>query len=127
MVLRDLLDVLSKERRRKQKIKAVQNIAVGVGIVTAVSVATGVLFAPKSGKETREDIKVKAVNTVENIKDTIQKKAGSMKESVDHATLGISNVIKDVHMKVKAERIKEDIHQKVDIHPKEENILDEII
>ncbi len=114
MILRDLLDVLSKERRRKEKIEAVQNIAVGIGIVTAVSVATGILFAPKSGKETREEMKIKAVNTVETIKDTIQRKAEIMKESADHAAQGISNVIKDVH--VKTERIKEDIH------PKEENI-----
>lgn len=119
MILRDLLDVLSKERRRKEKIKAVQNIAVGIGIVTAMGVATGVLFAPKSGRETRENMKIKAANTVETIKDTIQKKAEIMKESADHAAQGISNVIKDIH--VKAEGLKEDIHTK------KEKISNEII
>ncbi len=70
MFLIDLLHVLSKEKRRKEQIKAAQNIAVGIGIVATVSVVTGNLSAPKSGGETCEDMKKKTITTVETIKDT---------------------------------------------------------
>jgi len=45
-------------------------------VTFVVGVAIGILFAPKSGKETREDLKNKTVNTVETIKDLAQKMAG---------------------------------------------------
>ena len=73
MILRDLLDLVSKEKRKRERVKAAQKFAVGMGVIAAVGVVSGILFAPKSGKETREDMKKKAVNTVETIKDTVQK------------------------------------------------------
>lgn len=80
MILRDLLDLVSKEKRKRARVKAVQKFAVGMGVVAAVGVATGILFAPKSGKETLEDLKKKAVNTVETIKDKVQKKVETANE-----------------------------------------------
>lgn len=81
MILRDLLGLVSKEKRKREIVKAAQKFAVGTGVVAAVGVATGILFAPKSGKETREDLKKKAVNTVATIKDTFRKKAETVKDS----------------------------------------------
>lgn len=59
MFLEDSLDLVSKEKRKNESVKAAQKFAVGMGAVAAVAtvgVATGILFAPKSGKETREDL-----------------------------------------------------------------------
>jgi gas vesicle protein len=107
MILRNLLDLVSKEKRKKERVKAVQKFAVGIGAVAAVGVATGILFAPKSGKETREDLKKKAVYTVETIKDTVRKKAETVKDSAAHAAQEVRNVMKVVHGKT--EGVKKDI------------------
>jgi len=125
MILRDLLDLVSKEKRRQERVKTAQKFAIGMGAVAALGVATGIVFAPKSGKETRKDIKNVAVNTVEKIRDTVQKKAETVKDSAAHAAQEVSNVIKDVHGKT--EGIKKDIadggHEIIlDIHKTAENI-----
>lgn len=107
MILRDLLDLVSKEKRRQERVKAVQKIAVGMGVVAAVGVATGIIFAPKSGKETRKDLKNAAVNAVETIQDTVQKKTETMKDSAAQAVQEASNLIKDIPGKM--EDLKNDI------------------
>ena len=48
-----------------------------------------------SGKEKREDLTKKAVNNVETIKDTVQKKAEAVKDSVADAAQKASNAIKE--------------------------------
>lgn len=52
--------------------------AVAAGIVagSAIGIVTGLLLAPKSGKELRQDISDKA----ENVKDVAQDKAGDIKD-----------------------------------------------
>jgi gas vesicle protein len=99
MILGDLLDLVSKEKRKKERVKTARKLAVGIGSVAAAGVATGILFAPKSGKETREDLKKKAVNTVETIRDKVRKKAEMVKDSAVHAAQEAGNAIKDVHGK----------------------------
>jgi len=107
MTLKDFLNMANKEKRRKDRIKAAQNIAVGMGIVATAGVATGILIAPKSGKETREGIKMKAVNTVETIKDKVQERADIIKDSAINAKQEVNNKIKDI--KEKTEDVKKDI------------------
>jgi len=128
MILNDLIDLVSKEKRKKERVKVAQKLAVGMGVVAAVSVTTGILFAPKSGKETRECLKKKAVNTVETIKDTIQKKAETVKDSAAHAAKEAYNVIKDVQGKkeIVKKDIKDDYHEMTqDIHKTAEIIPNE--
>ena len=81
MSMRNLLDLVSKEKIKQEREKAAKKFAVGMGVVAVAGVATGVLIAPKSGKEIRENMKIKAVNTVEAIKDTVQKKVETAKDS----------------------------------------------
>jgi len=128
MILRDLLDLVSKEKRRQERVKAAQKFAVGMGVVAAVGVAIGIIFAPKSGKETRADLKQRAINTVETIKDTVQKKSEAVKDSAAHAAQEVSNVIKDVHGKTEGVKkdIKDGYHEITqDIHKTAENISNE--
>ena len=75
MNIRELIESANKEKKKKERAIAAQNLAVGMGVVATLSVATGILFAPKSGKETRELIKKKAVDTAETVKEIIQKKS----------------------------------------------------
>jgi gas vesicle protein len=99
MILRDLLELINKEKRRKEKVKAARKFAIGMGVVAAVGVASGIVFAPKSGKETREDLKNIAVTTAETIKERVQKKAETVKDSAAHAAHEVVNVMKDIHEK----------------------------
>ena len=65
----DLKDLLKKNKKKSTKKQAAKNVAIGAGIGTAVGVAAGVLLAPKSGKETRDDIAKVTKDTLENVKD----------------------------------------------------------
>lgn len=48
--------------KKKNKRKVMSEVAVGVAAGTAIGAVSGVLFAPKSGKETRNDIACKVGN-----------------------------------------------------------------
>ena len=67
MDLRDL--ILQNKKKKASKKQTAKNVAIGAGIGTAVGVAAGVLLAPKSGKETREDIAKTTKDTLENVKE----------------------------------------------------------
>jgi len=129
MIIRDLLDLVRKEKRKRQRVKAAQKFAVGMGVVAAAGVATGILFAPKSGKEAREDLKEEVVNSVETIKDSFQKKVETVKDSAAHAAQEVRNVIKDVHGKKESVKkdIKDGCHEITqDIDKTAENISNEL-
>ncbi len=64
----ELKDLFQKKKKSSKK-QTAKNVAIGAGIGTAVGVAAGVLLAPKSGKETREDIAKTTKKTLENVKD----------------------------------------------------------
>ncbi len=115
MILKDLIELVSKERRRQESIKTAQKFAVGMGILTA-GVATGIIFAPKSGKATREDLKNIAATVVENIKDTVQMKAEAVKDCAAHAAHEAGNVTKDVQEKTEGvkKNIKDGHHERQD-------------
>jgi hypothetical protein len=57
MIASNSSDLASKERRKNERVNATRKFAIGMGFAAVVGVAIGILFAPKSGKETREDIK----------------------------------------------------------------------
>lgn len=70
----------SKDKKSSTKSKLGAG-AIGVGIGALIGVVAGVLTAPKSGKETREDIKQKsgelkdkAVESGKKVKDKFDKK-----------------------------------------------------
>lgn len=129
MIIKELIGNIGKEKKRKERVKAAQKLAVVMGAAAAVGMATGLLLAPKSGKETREEFKKKAVNTIEDIKDTVQKKAEAVKDSTTHAAKDVRNFIKDVHGKKEGveKDIKNGLHElKQDINETAEDIANEI-
>ncbi len=64
MSLKAKLEQKKKERIRKERLNTAKKLAVG----TVAGVVGGLMLAPKSGKETRENIKVKAKEVNENLK-----------------------------------------------------------
>jgi len=74
MVLYELANQVKKARSSRAKDmrrSRTKNMVIGVGIGSAVGVAAGILFAPKSGKETRQIIADKTSETVKNFKENV--------------------------------------------------------
>ena len=95
MFLKDLVDMVGKEKRNKARVKTAQKFAVGMGIAGAVGALVGILFAPKTGKETMAEIKKKTVKTVEDIEDAVKNTVEKVKKSASHAVKSEINEMKD--------------------------------
>ncbi len=48
-----------------------RNLIIGAGIGSVVGLAAGILFAPKSGRETRQTIADRTGETVQNLKENV--------------------------------------------------------
>ena len=73
-------------------------VALGAILGAAVGVVAGVLTAPKSGKETRDDLKAKADDLknqtkqkADQVKTKAETVAGDVKKKADEAVSGIKN------------------------------------
>ena len=69
MALRDMIDKARRQRKRAESLDKAKKVGVGLGIGAAVGGILGVLFAPKAGKETREDIAQAASEAAKNIRE----------------------------------------------------------
>jgi len=85
MYLREIIDALNGNARRRAKTR----VAVGTSIGVLLGAAAGILLAPKSGKEIRKDIKHGAEWSVEKAGDAarkavklVKKEAASVNETV---------------------------------------------
>ena len=74
MVLNELANQVKKVRSARAKDmrrNRTKNMVIGVGIGSALGAAAGILFAPKSGKETRQIIADRTSETIKNFKDNV--------------------------------------------------------
>lgn len=60
----------------------VGNVLVGLVTGAAMGVVAGVLIAPASGKETRENLSKQSEELLNNVKDLINKEKDSVKDTV---------------------------------------------
>lgn len=92
------LENIKKERLRKERINLAKKIAAGTAAGIVAGSAGGILLAPKSGKETREDI-ANTANTVavktSEIKDTALNKVAATKSKIAEAKEKISKYLAD--------------------------------
>ncbi len=74
-------------RTRTVRQTRAKNMAIGAGIGTAIGVVAGILFAPKSGRETRQIITDRTSETIKDFKNNIasakSKVSASAKEKAD--------------------------------------------
>jgi len=112
MIIKELVDMVGKDRKKKERVRNTKKLAAGIGIAAAAGVAAGILLAPQSGKETRDDIKNKAEDIADSTKETVHKKVETVKKSASHVAQEISDVIKDAH--VKKDAVKKDVKKKVE-------------
>ena len=78
--MKDFFTMPGKKRRKRNNGK---KVAAGVGAGLIAGAAAGILLAPKSGKETRQDIKEAAGTAVEATKKTVNKAVNSIKKKKD--------------------------------------------
>lgn len=128
MNIKNLIALVSKEKRNKERVKAMQKIALGLGVAATAGVTAGIIISPKLSKAKSEDFKKKALDAVETINDTVEKKAEKVKNFTNHAAQKTSNVIEDGYEK--SESVKKDIKNgydeiSKDINKVTENISDE--
>ena len=95
-MLRELFEDRKKKRQREKLVVGAKSVAVG----SIVGATLGLLFAPKSGKETREDIANKSSETKDKLvektkatKATISKKVSEGKKDVSTAKEKISEYL----------------------------------
>lgn len=97
MKLSQLLEEKRKAKKRQAMAKTAKTVGVTAIVGASIGAIGGVLFAPKSGKETREDLKNSAITTNEKIKV----KAGEAKTAfTDKFQSGKENV-SDASSKIK--------------------------
>jgi gas vesicle protein len=98
MVLNELINQVNEARRSRAKSlrrDRTKNMAIGVGIGTAMGVAAGILFAPKSGKETRQIIADRTSETVANLKESV----AAAKKRLDASAAEKSSVLREAGQK----------------------------
>ena len=74
MFLNELANQVKKVRSSRAKDmrrNRTKNMVIGVGIGSALGFAAGILFAPKSGRETRQIIADRTSETIKNFKDNV--------------------------------------------------------
>jgi gas vesicle protein len=76
-------------KQEKHRVRPVKSVLGGFLVGSAIGVATALLFAPRSGEETRAEIRDKAVElrdrTTETVRDTVSQaksKASEIKDNV---------------------------------------------
>ena len=81
MSILDLIEKRKKSANQKKARKALKNTAIGAALGLTVGAVTSALLAPKSGKETREDLTRAARELPEKAKEVL----AIAKEKVEEA------------------------------------------
>jgi gas vesicle protein len=76
--VREFQERKARERRRR----TARDLVIGATVGTAVGAAAGVLFAPRSGAETRRELGRKAGEQLQDAKETLANQTGAVATAV---------------------------------------------
>ena len=96
MAIREILNKTKRRRQKAQTVDSAKKIGMGIGIGAALGSALGVLFAPKSGQETRQDIVDTAKDAVENIKENTSEVGEKISQIVEEGRERIAAIKADI-------------------------------
>jgi gas vesicle protein len=85
MAFREIMDRIVQSKRERQKAirrRSAMNIALGATVGAALGAAVGLLFAPRAGKETREDIAKRTNEAFSTFKENISEKRARLADSL---------------------------------------------
>lgn len=97
MCLKEIIDVLNGNTRRRNRTRVVVCTTIGV----LIGAAAGILLAPKSGSETRKDIKQGAEWTAEKASKAARKAAKYIKEEAAAVNETVTEKMNDLKTKIK--------------------------
>lgn len=99
-MLREIIHDRKMKKIKEQRRKEAKKIAIGAFSGIMAGIASGLLFAPKSGKETRKEIceKTSEINSkikenAVNVKNNIKDKNSELKSNIDEAREKISTYL----------------------------------
>jgi len=120
MILTKWYEKRKKEKQRKLKIQTAKKILIGTAAGSVSGLLGGILFSPKSGKETREDI----ANSTKDITNNIKEKTVEFKETINDKVSDAKVNVTDAKVKIKqkSDVLKEAINNKVS--DAKDNVLD---
>jgi gas vesicle protein len=87
MILKDLFNLANKRKERK---RAAKNTAIGLSLGAIAGAVAGLLFAPKKGSETREDI----ANGAKKVANDAKKVANDVKVHAEESFENIKSKVK---------------------------------
>lgn len=94
------------EEKRKKKLRAERNKKAAIATVGVLAgTVAGILVAPKSGKETIQDVKDKSNQLKDKISDNVQETKGKVQDSREK--------IKEYLENRKKNKVKEDIEENI--------------
>ncbi len=93
---------MNKKETKEKKKSGLGKFLIGAGI----GVGLGVLFAPKSGKETRKELKNKMDDLIEKVKNL---EAQDVKEAIENKINDIKDDLKNLDKETVTESIKEQV------------------
>lgn len=120
MNIRDMLEKRMKEKQRKQKARLLMKVTAGAAAGVAAGVIGGVLVAPKSGKETRDDI----AKTAKDLSETAVSKSVEMKEILDNKV--VETKINATVAKDKISKYLSDRNEKNNTKNKDDVVIEEV-
>ena len=97
MAILEVFQKVKKQRKAAEQKKALKNVAVGAAIGATVGAVAGVLLAPKAGKETREELAVAAKEAVEKAKEKIDEVKVKTLEVVEEVKGQVKHKIENCH------------------------------
>lgn len=102
MRLSQLLEEKRKAKKRQAMAKTAKTVGVTAVVGASIGAIGGILFAPKSGKETREDLKNTAIDAnkklkakTEEAKIALNEKMQTGKENISEANAKIKKYLKE--------------------------------
>lgn len=90
MFIQDLIELKIRRANALAAKKTAKDVVIGLGIGLALGATAGMLLAPKSGKETREDIAAGTREVLEQVKDQVEETNKALKREVSEEE-GIRN------------------------------------
>ncbi len=103
---------LKHKREKKQRKENALKVMYGIIIGSAIGGAAGILFAPKAGKETRQEISGKVKESAAFAKEKIRETVEEIKEKVESLKEKRDSIINEIGKT--AEEVKEHLGESVD-------------
>lgn len=110
----------AKKKEIEKKVKAAKKIAVATSVGSAVGAVTGLLFAPKAGKETRKDIadnvKAASESVSEKVKcsgEKLRKKTATVHKEFKGTLANINHFISKIKTReeIREEQGEKDVNE----------------